>query len=92
VANVKVYGEPVTAVGSVAGLVKSRAGVTVSVKLRVPVAPTESVACTVKLEVPPLGAPWIRPETSRTNPSGNAPPVIDHRYVPLPPLAVSTNV
>jgi hypothetical protein len=47
-----------------------------------------SLTLTVKLAIPDVvGVPVIWPEVPRLNPAGNAPEVIDHVYVPVPPLA-----
>jgi hypothetical protein len=51
----------------------------------------ESVTVAVKLAVPvAVGVPEIRPvDGARVSPAGSAPPVMDHAYGVVPPLAAN---
>ena len=51
--------------------------------------PAVSVTCATKDEVVPVTVPVIRPVGSIVRPVGSAPPLIDHVYAPVPPVAVS---
>ena len=63
-------------------------GLDAMVMLRAFVAePVISAAFTVKFAGPEaVGVPLIRPVASIVKPVGRAPAVIDHVYVPVPPL------
>ena len=63
-------------------------GFGVTLMLRAFVAePVVSAAFTVKFAVPEaVAVPLIRPELFIVKPEGSAPVVIDHVYVPVPPL------
>src|SRR5579872_344377 len=58
-------------------------------RLCVAVAPAESFTCTVKFEFP--GAVGVPPIVAPLNesPAGSDPPLTDHVYPPVPPLAAS---
>jgi hypothetical protein len=56
----------------------------------VAVVPLVSCTCTVKLAVPgAVGVPEITPAPLTLSPAGGEPPLTDHLYPPVPPLAAS---
>jgi len=52
-----------------------------------------SVTVIAKFEVPPaVGVPEITPPLERVNPEGRLPPLTDHVYPGLPPLALNVTL
>jgi hypothetical protein len=78
------------AAGSVLVVIISAAGLIAMLSGLVAVAPELSCTRTVKLAFPAAdGVPEITPAALKLSPAGSDPPLTDHVYPPVPPLAAS---